>query len=367
MQILNIKHFSIFDKKLEKCLYISLILLLLFLANCKPPEEEPTSYNFETKGVFITNEGNFTYGNSSLSYLHLAEKKIYNNVFFNATGFPLGDVAQSVTIWEDYVFITINNSGKIYIINKNTFEYVAIITGLTSPRYIQIINSEKAYISDLYSKEITIFNPTTFEITGTINLNATSEKMILWNNFVFVTNWSFGNKLFKINTETNSVTDSLFIAYQPNSLVLDKNNKLWILSDASTYIDSIPKLLIVNPKNMQVENVFEFKNSESSPSHLSINKTKDTIYFLNNSWAGTTNNGGVFAMSINSVSIPETPIIKQTNQLFYSMSVSDKSIIYLTDAIDFSQNGILYRYKTNGALLDTFLVGIIPGNFAFKN
>ncbi len=365
MQILNIKHFSNSYKKMEKCLHIFTILLLLFLANCKPPEEKTTSYNFETEGVFITNEGNFTYGNASLSYLDLTEKEIYNNVFFNATGYPLGDVAQSATIWEDYVFIAINNSGKIYVINKNTFEYVGIITGLTSPRYIQIINSEKAYISDLYSKEITIFNPSSFETTGSINLNATSEKMILWNNFVFVTNWSFGNKLFKINIETNSVTDSLFIAYQPNSLVMDKNNKLWILSDASANIASVPKLSIVNPENMQAENVFEFQNSESSPSHLSINKTKDTIYFLNSSWAGTTNNGGVYSMPINSEIIPETPIIQQTNQLFYSMSVSEKSIIYLTDAIDFSQSGILYRYKTNGALLDTFSVGIIPGNFAF--
>jgi len=367
MQILNPKHLPTYSKKLEMCLHIFLIITSLFFTNCNPPEDTQTSYNFKTEGIFITNEGNFTYGNASLSYLDLAENKIYNNVFFNATGYPLGDVAQSATVWEDYVFIAINNSGKIYVINKNTFEYVALITGLTSPRYIQIINSEKAYISDLYSNEITIFNPSTFEKTGSINLNATSEKMILWNNYVFATNWSFGNKLFKIDTETNSVTGSLLVSYQPNSLVMDKNNKLWILSDASAHEDSIPKLTIVNPENMQVENIFEFQNSESSPKHLIINKTKDTLFFLNSSWAGNINNGGVYAMPINSEILPESPIIKETNQLFYGMAISNKSIIYLTDAIDFAQSGILYRYQANGSLLDTFSVGIIPGNFVFKN
>ncbi len=349
------------------CLPKVLIFVLLFFVACNPPEDDLISYNFETDGVFISNEGNFTYGNASLSYLDLLEKKMYHNVFFNATGYPLGDVAQSLTLWDNYIFIAINNSGKIYVINKNTFEFVAKITELTSPRYIQVVNSEKAYISDLYSTEITIFNPTTFAKTGTINLNATSEKMILWNNFAFVTNWSFGNKLFKINTETDIVTDSLIVAYQPNSLIIDKNNKLWVLSDGGANNDSIPKLTIVNPENMQIEKVFEFESSANSPNHLSINKTGDTIYFLNSSWSGDVNNGGVYAMPINSENLPENSIIQQNNQLFYSMSVSEESIIYLTDAIDFAQNGVLYRYQTNGNLLDTFSVGIIPGDFAFKN
>ncbi len=353
---------------MDEIKYYFVLITIIFLTTCTPVDDKLTSYNFETDGVFITNEGNFTYGNASLSYLDLSENKIYNDVFFNATGFPIGDVVQSATLWNDFVFITVNNSGKVYIINKNTSTYVAKITELTSPRNILIVDAQTAYISDLYSSEITIFNPTTFMKTGTINIGATSEKMILVGDNVFVTNWSLGNKIIKIDTKTNLVTDSITVAYQPNSLVVDKDNMIWILSDGGNENEIPAVLTIFDPENMQIEYTFEFADINKSPNNLSINKTKDTIFYLNSSWNNNNNNdGGVYAMSINSRILPINPIIQEDNKLFYAMSVSDKSIIYLTNAIDFAQNGILYRYKTDGTLLDNYFVGIIPGGFAFKN
>jgi len=42
------------------------------------------------------------------------------------------------------------------------------------------------------------------------------------------------------------------------------------------------------------------------------------------------------------------------------------SEIYLGDAIDHRQNGMVYRYSVSGKLIDEFKVGISPGNFSFK-
>lgn len=49
-------------------------------------------------GLFITNEGNFQYGNATLSYYDPATKKVENEVFYRANAMKLGDVAQSMTI-----------------------------------------------------------------------------------------------------------------------------------------------------------------------------------------------------------------------------------------------------------------------------
>ncbi len=54
--------------------------------------------------------------------------------------------------------------------------------------------------------------------------------------------------------------------------------------------------------------------------------------------------------------------------MFYGLTVNPvNSEVYVADAIDYVQPGVILRYSPEGELLDEFKVGIIPGHFVGNN
>lgn len=355
---------------MKKLLY----LLLGILFSCSESPVDTVFFDFTAKsGVYIVNQGNFMYGNSSLSFYDPASRKVINHVFQARNGAPIGDVAQSMILWNGLGFIVVNNSGKIYVIDSNTAEFKGSITGLNSPRYIHVLNPGKAYVTDLYARKITIFNPQTFQVTGEIPVSNPAsefsqhptEQMVQYQNLIFTNCWSYDNKILVIDTDTDQLVDSIEVFKQPNSMVMDKDNKLWVLTDGgfegSAYGYEKPGLLKIDAETREIERSFRFTLGEH-PLSLCLNTTKDTLLFLNRH---------VWKMAVSDKKLPEQPFIISSNTNvyggFYSLAIDpSNSEIYVGDAIDHAQNGTVYRYSPSGKLLDEFKVGISPCDFAFK-
>ena len=324
---------------------------------------------FEAKGdgLFILNEGNFQYGNASLSYYNPATKEIENEVFSRANAMTLGDVAQSMTIRNGVGWIVVNNSHVVFAIDINTFKELGRITNLTSPRYIHFINDEKAYVTQIWDNRIFIVNPKRYEITGYINIpnmtmeSGSTEQMVQYEKYVFVNCWSYQNRILKIDTETDKVVAELVVGIQPTSLVMDCNKKLWAITDGgyegSPYGYETPSLYRIDAETFTVEKQFRFKFGDA-PSEVQINGSKDKIYWLNND---------VWEMDITSDVLPVKPFLPNNETIYYGLTVcSQTGDVYVADAIDYNQQGMIYRYSKSGELIDEFYVGIIPGAFCWK-
>jgi hypothetical protein len=219
-------------------------------------------------GLFICNEGNFQYGNATLSYYDPATKMVQNEIFYRANAMKLGDVAQSMVIRDGIGWVIVNNSHVIFAIDINTFKEVGRITNLTSPRYIHFISDEKAYVTQIWDNRIFIVNPKRYEITGYIQIpnmtmeSGSTEQMVQYGKYLYVNCWSYQNRIIKIDTHTDEVVDELVVGIQPTSLAMDCNNKLWTVTDGgyegSPYGHEAPSLYRIDAETFTVEKQFKF-------------------------------------------------------------------------------------------------------------
>ena len=318
-------------------------------------------------GLFITNEGMFQYGNATLSYYDPETKQVENEVFYRANAMKLGDVAQSMTIRDGVGWIVVNNSHVIFAIDINTFREVGRITNLSSPRYIHFVSDEKAYVTQIWDNRIFIVNPKRYEITGYIECpnmtmeSGSTEQMVQYGKYVFVNCWSYQNRILKIDPETDRVVDELVVGIQPTSLVMDKNYKLWTITDGgyegSPYGYEAPSLYCIDAAKFEIEKQFRFKLGDS-PSEVQINGTGDKLFWINDD---------IWAMDVDADRIPVRPFLKYRDTKYYGLTVNPRNgDVYVADAIDYQQQGIIYRYRADGEPVDEFYVGVTPGAFCWK-
>ncbi len=340
---------------------IFILLVLMMFSSCKKQEVGPQCPTCQedvlptTTDVLIGCEGNFGWGNASLSSYSPITKNVSNQVFQNVNGFGLGDVLQDMQEIEGTLYITMNNSGKIVMLDTADYTFQGEITGFNSPRYITAV-SGKAYVSDLYANSIQVVDLTSKAITSSITTQRWTEHLLIHADYLYATapdtNWAF-----KINTLTDAIEDTIVVGKSPSGIVIDKNEKIWVLTSGGTN-GELAKLVRYNPASNSIDQSFTFASLTESPNSLRIDAEGENLFFLND---------GLQTMSIQASAIPSSKSIATNGSIFYGMNIDpNNKEIYITDAVDYVQQGKVYRYDSIFQPLDTFTVGVIPQSIWFK-
>ncbi len=345
---------------IEKNKIILCFIFSLALFSCRkdhPSAVKKDNIDITANGIYVINEGNFQFGNATVSYFDPDKNTASGDLFQPANNRPLGDVCQSLYFFNSKAYIVLNNSGKIEVVNAQTFVSSATIKGFTSPRYFLPVSNSKAYVTDLSSNAIAIVNLSTNAISGSIPCKGWTEELCIAYGKVFVTNKK-SDKIYIINTIDDIIIDSIKVGYSPGYIREDKNGKLWVLCAGNPSKKNNASLHRINPATNAVEQTFSFPSIDDSPWRLKSNGSNDTLFYLNN---------GVYQFPISAAALPLTPLITQGQNNFYGLGIDPKNgTIYVSDALDFVQKGIVYRYMPNGTFINTFKAGIIPGDIYFK-
>ena len=119
----------------------------------------------------------------------------------------------------------------------------------------------------------------------------------------------------------------------------------------------VPNLVRVDPATMTVEADLAFSSNDESPSDLAVSPNGQTLYYLNTN---------LYSLEIGASAIPSSSLANAGSDGFYKMDVHPSSgAIFVSDAIDFAQNGKVYKYDNTGTRTATYDVGIVPGSYHF--
>jgi DNA-binding beta-propeller fold protein YncE len=345
---------------------------IVFFASCDP--NDPPTPPVGSAGFFVVNEGAFNNSNASLSFYDRQTEAITNNLFATANNRPLGDQAQSMTIWERYGYIVVQNSQKVEVIDINTLKTTATITeGIASPRYFVGVNAQKGYLSDWgadgLSGTVKVIDLQQNRVTKSIAVGRGPNRMSLVGTELFVTNnGGFGNDntISVIDITSDAVKRTLTTADNPNSIVRDQTGNLWLTCSGKLVFDnnfqlvpaqSTPGALVkLDATGRELLRLPVDRVSFSGPNQLNLSPDGNTIYF--------TYQGGVWAMGIGATSLPTAPLIAKA---FYGLAVDPlTSNIIGCVAPNFSSSGSIEFYTPTGQLQRSFSVGIGPNSCTFK-
>lgn len=340
----------------------ALWLLVLFttLSSCQKEPDKQLLPNTKINRVFVVNEGNFQFGNASIDVYLPDSQTIFKNIYRTVNNKNLGDVAQSAVLRDKKLFVVVNNSSKITVINSDDYKevYTISLPG-SSPRYMQFATNDKAFVTELFAKKIWIINVTNGILLDTISTEGWTEQMAMIGNEIFVAqrtrlNDNYVANVLVINTSTNKIERIITLPSEPNSLVLIEN-KIWVLCSASSAQNA--KLLCINPSNKLIEKEMEFPK-DVKPFLLRKNESSNEIFWVAN---------GIYKMAVESNTLPAAPLIQGNGRNIYALDINEKNgEIYVADAIDYVQSSSIFRYHQDGTLIQNFKAGIITSSFIFE-
>ena len=358
-------------------LFLSCFLsVMAVMTSCTPDPQPMPEVVSIGKGVFVINEGVFTYASSSLTFYNYETDTVSNNLFYRVNGAPIGDVGQSLALLDGKLYIVVNNSNYIYKVDANTIvcdtTQPYMLTDFSSPRYMLPVAPNKAYVSDLASTQLWIVNPQDMTHTGSIDMGKSTETMVQVGQEVYVANWSrayiqgMENTSVQVIDINNDVkVAEIPVGMEPNGMVVDKNGMIWVLceGDSYDYMADVPSTLWkINPMTKESTLVVTF---EKKALNLAIDVTGKYLYYV---YGGNWSVGGdLRRASIDDPTAEDDFIIPAEGRLFYKVFVNPANgDIYLSDSKDYTMAGEVYRYSSDGVLLSSFKAGICPGFMLFN-
>ncbi len=305
--------------------------------------------------TYILCEGNYGSANSSL-WAHNFSSNSGSPIHWDENSNPLGDVGQSLTIHNDKLFIIMNNSHTIEVMNLvGGAQYSATLDlPNVGPRYMYAENNT-GYLSSWGLNAVVVIDLSIMQIVDTIPINGMPEYIINYQDYLYVSvpsksDWSTNDQIIKINKNNHIIEDSLTVEPGPSMMIL-KDSSLYVSS--SSYDDSWNRYAGTSKINLNTNQIVRYNAGQSSDYGSDLINFQNTVY--------QAYSGGIVPLN-NDLSPDITQKIGDFGSIYSVSANGDHLYFGLSDYVAPDTVVIL---NGNGEFVSEYIVGAIPGSFTF--
>ncbi|MGM9868838.1 MAG: YncE family protein [Sodaliphilus sp.] len=375
---------------MKRYIYILLATLLSVLSSCRNediifiPEEVPTTQPEYTdvEGFYLLCEGNMGSNKASLDWFDAATGKYYRNIYANANPYEvkeLGDVGNDVAIYGSKLWVVVNCSNKVMVLDKHTAKIQGQVN-IPNCRYIKF-HKGYAYVTS-YAGPVQIdpdykqqgfvakIDTATLQEVGRCIVGFQPDQLEIVNGKIYVANSggymvpNYENTLSVIDIATFKEERRIPIAINLSLCKADRHGVLWVVSRGD-YYETESRLFAYDTRKDRLVATLDVPVSN-------FWLDGDSLYVVSAQWSYVTmSNDVTYAIvDVNSMKVLTRNFITDNTekliQIPYSVAVNPiTKDIYVADAKDYITPGHLYCFGQDGKKKWDVRTGDIPGHFVF--
>lgn len=362
--------------KLRTFFFTALYLLSLGIAftACEnedgPDTYPPDNETLSDHRAYILYEGSMNANNSGIAfYAPAGDADFIGNIYFTQNQASLGDTGLTMVEDNNQLYVVVSGSKYVTKLNQDCVELTRHSFGeeVGDPRYIDVEDGY-AYVTH-HGNRVSKLDANTLEEVAFFEGGDNLEGIVMCNGRLYVantyrqegSNWIYNTEVFVINPQTMQLEETLDVIINPERLY-EFDDKVYLLSRGN-YADIPNQLQCIDPaQGNEVTKLFEATKVAEGPQGLLYVVNSNTTYDANRN-ATTVNTFFTYNLRTGARAdmLPDVPA-ELDGANIYLLAFDDETDDLYIGTTDYVTNGTIYRFNSQGTLVDTFDAGGINPN-----
>lgn len=389
-------------KKIQLSITMILGVIIFILSSCRGDEHivvsdvqiirDKIDPNSKIAGMYLVNEGNMGSNKCTLDYLDYTEGIYMRNIYpeRNPTIVKeLGDVGNDVQIYGNKLYIIVNCSNKVEVLDARTGVRIKQIE-IPNCRYI-CFRREHAYVSSYVAGVLidpnaplgAVFKIDTasLQVVDKVTVGYQPEEMVVLGDYLYVANSGgyrvpyYDNTVSVVEFEGFRQEQQIVVGLNLHRIKADKYGKLWVSSrgnynDIYSPYGSVPSNLFVLDKRVGYNEMIVTDTINVPCSNMAIHG--DSLYLYSHDYDNITQQStltyGIIDIKTKKV-VSKNFITDGTEKeikMPYGISIHPETgDIYVTDAKNYVSTGTLSCYNKEGKRKWRVSTGDIPAHMVY--